>query len=76
MRIEWSPTARASTSRYMSDQDGMRAIAVAVGALAVDPDPSYAFIRGDYRRLRVGAYRIMYVVDDDIITIERVDHIL
>lgn len=75
MRIEWSPTARASTRRYLSDQAGVRAIAVAVGALAVDPSPLDAFIRGDYRRLKVGAYRIMYVVDDGIITIERVDRI-
>ena len=73
MKIEWSPEARASTRRYMHDQDGMRAIGAAVNALAVDPNPPNAFIRGDYRRLRVGAYRLMYVVEDDIITIERVD---
>ena len=73
MRIEWSPAARASARRYMDDQDGMRAIGAAVSALAADPNPPDAFIRGDYRRLRVGAYRIMYVVEDDIITIERVD---
>ena len=73
MKIEWSPAARASARRYMDDQDGIRAIGAAVSALAVDPDPPDAFIRGDYRRLRVGVYRIMYVVEDDIITIERVD---
>jgi hypothetical protein len=43
------------------------------GALALEPNPPDAFIRGDYRRLRVGVYRVMYVVEDDIITIERVD---
>ena len=57
MRIEWSPKARASARRYMDDQDGMHAIGVAVAALAVDPNPQNAFIRGDYRRLRVGPYR-------------------
>ncbi len=75
MRIEWSPMARASARRYLSDQDGMRAIGAAVSALASDPDPPGAFIRGDYRRLRVGAYRVMYVVEDDIITIQRVDRV-
>jgi mRNA interferase RelE/StbE len=60
----------------MADQGGMRAISVAVVALARDPNPPEAFIRGDYRRLRVGRYRIMYVVDDDLITIERVDRIV
>jgi ParE toxin of type II toxin-antitoxin system, parDE len=57
----------------MDDQDGMRAIGAAVSALAVDPNPPDAFIRGDYRRLRVGAYRVMYVVEDDVVTIKRVD---
>ena len=73
MKIEWSPAARASAHRYMHDQDGMRAIGAAVNALAVDLNPPSAFIRGDYRRLRVGAYRLMYVIEDNIITIERVD---
>ena len=39
------------------------------------PEPSAAFVRGSYRRLRVGAYRVMYVVDEDIVTIERVDRV-
>ena len=60
----------------MVDQAGMRAVGVAVAALADDPDPLEAFIRGDYRRLRAGRYRIMYVVEKDLITIERVDHIV
>jgi mRNA-degrading endonuclease RelE of RelBE toxin-antitoxin system len=75
MRIEWSPKARASARRYMDDQDGMRAISAAVATLAADPSPPAAFIRGDYRRLRVGPYRVKYVVDDDVITIERVDRV-
>lgn len=76
MRIEWSPAARASAGRYLDDQDGMRAIGAAISALAADPDPPDAFVRGDYRRLRIGAYRVMYVVEDDSITIERVDLVL
>ena len=39
MRIEWSPAARASARRFMEDQDAMRAIGVAVAALALDPYP-------------------------------------
>jgi hypothetical protein len=60
----------------MGDQDGMRAIDAAVSALAVDPNPPDAFIRGSYRRLRVGIYRLMYVVEEDVVTIERVDRII
>ena len=76
MKIEWSDTARASTRRYIDDQDGMHAIAAAVSALAVDPNPPDAFVRGSYRRLRVGAHRVMYVVEEDVVTIERVDRVL
>jgi mRNA-degrading endonuclease RelE of RelBE toxin-antitoxin system len=34
-----------------------------------------AFVRGGYRRLRVGAYRVMYAVEEDIITVLRVDRV-
>jgi mRNA interferase RelE/StbE len=78
VKIEWTPAAVASARRYMHDQDGMRAIGAAVAALADDPYPSppEGFHRGRYHRLRVGVYRIMYVVDEDVITIERVDQLV
>jgi mRNA-degrading endonuclease RelE of RelBE toxin-antitoxin system len=74
VRIEWTPSAVASARRFMTDQDGMRAIGAAVAALADDayPPPPAGFHRGRYHRLRVGPYRIMYVVDD-VVTVERVD---
>lgn len=75
MRIRWSPAATALARRYMRDQDGMRAIGAAVAALADDPYPPEGFHRGRYHRLRVGPYRVMYVIDGDVITIERVDHV-
>jgi mRNA-degrading endonuclease RelE of RelBE toxin-antitoxin system len=77
VRIEWTPAAVASARRYMHDQDGMRAIGAAVAALADDPcpEPPEGFHRGRYHRLRSAAYRIMYVVDEGVITIERVDQL-
>jgi mRNA-degrading endonuclease RelE of RelBE toxin-antitoxin system len=54
----------------------MREIAAAVSALADDPRPPEAFVRGDYRRLKVGPYRVMYVLEDDLITVERVDLVI
>jgi mRNA interferase RelE/StbE len=60
----------------MHDQDGIRAIVAAVDALADDPTPAHGFHRGRYHRLRVGDYRILYVIDDDLITIERVDKVI
>jgi mRNA interferase RelE/StbE len=67
--------AVTSAARFTSDQNGMRAINAAVAALAGDPEPPEAFIRGEYRRLRVGLYRVMYAVDDDVVTVERVDRV-
>jgi mRNA-degrading endonuclease RelE of RelBE toxin-antitoxin system len=71
--IRWSPEAIALARRYLHDQDGMRAIGTAVAALAGNPYPPEAFHRGRYHRLRVGRYRVMYVIDGDLITTEWVD---
>lgn len=53
----------------------MRGIGAAVAALAADPYPPEAFHRGDYHRLRVGRFRVVYVIDGDLITVERVDRL-
>jgi hypothetical protein len=44
----------------MADQAAMRAIGAAVAGLAEDPYPPETFHRGEYHRLRVGAYRDLY----------------
>lgn len=75
MRIEWSLMARASARRFMADQDGMRAIGVAVTALVGNPLPADGFHAGEYHRLRVGSYRVVYIVEGDLVTIGRVDRV-
>jgi len=67
--------ARVSARRYLADQDGMRAIGAAVAALADDPFPSEGFHAGEYHRLRVGTYRVVYVVEENLITVSRVDRV-
>jgi hypothetical protein len=59
----------------MHDQDGVRAIGAAVAGLAEDPLPAGGFHRGRYHRLRADRYRILYVIDGDVITVERVDRV-
>jgi mRNA-degrading endonuclease RelE of RelBE toxin-antitoxin system len=68
--------AVASAARFMADQDGMQAINRAVAALADEPDPPEAFIRGSYRRLRAGSYRVLYSVEGDLISVIRVDRVI
>jgi hypothetical protein len=60
----------------MADQAGMMAVNRAVEALADDPAPPDASVRGAYRRLRVGTYRVLYEVEGNLITIVRIDRVL
>jgi len=57
----------------MTDQAGMRAIGIAIAQLSENPYPPEAFRWGEVLRLRVGLYRIMYTIEDNLITILRVD---
>lgn len=59
----------------MADQAGMRAIGVAVAALAEDPVPAEGFHAGEYHRLRVGSYRVVYILEADLITVSRIDRL-
>ena len=65
MKIIWSEIAQATFVRFMADQAGMMAVNRAAEALADDPAPVGAFVRGAYRRLRVGPYRVLYEVEPD-----------
>ena len=53
----------------------MRDVNRAIAALAEDPETPDAFVRGSYRRLRVGTYRVLYEVAADVVTIVRVDKV-
>jgi hypothetical protein len=46
--------SQATTRSGLRDQDGMRAVGVAIAALAGNPYPPEGFHRGRYHRLRVG----------------------
>jgi hypothetical protein len=50
VRIIWSEIAQATFARFMADQAGMMAVNRTVKALADDPAPPGAFLRGAYRR--------------------------
>jgi hypothetical protein len=75
VRIFWSEIAQAAFVRFMTDQAGMMAVNRAVAALADDPAPPGAFVRGVSRRLRAGPYRVLYEVEGALITIVRIDRV-
>src|SRR5208283_2882279 len=75
VRIVWSEIAQATFVRFMANQAGMMTVNRAVEALADDPAPPGAFVRGAYRRLRVGPYRVLYEVEGNLITIVRIDRV-
>lgn len=70
-RIIWEPTAADQASRFLKeDPAGLAAVYEAVDALAKAPRPSNSFAYGpEMRRLRVGDYRVLYVIDDDVIRV-------
>jgi mRNA-degrading endonuclease RelE of RelBE toxin-antitoxin system len=75
VKVVWRHTALTSARRFMADQAGMRAVNQAVAALAKDPEPPGAFMRGGYHRLRVNDYRVLFEVEADVVTIVRVDKV-
>jgi mRNA-degrading endonuclease RelE of RelBE toxin-antitoxin system len=75
VRIEWSARAIITASRFLADTSGMTAVVAAVDELEAEPSPADSFRWGDMHRLRVGRYRIMYVIEGDLITIDRVDRV-
>ena len=75
MRIIWSEIAQATFVRFIADQAGMMAVNRAVEALADDPAPLRAFVRGSYRRLRVGPYRVLYEVEGSRVARQACPHL-
>ncbi|MFI1732062.1 type II toxin-antitoxin system RelE/ParE family toxin [Streptomyces acidicola] len=70
-RITWEPNATNAAVRFLKDDPtGLAAVYEAVDALAEAPRPINSTAYGpDIRRLRVGEYRVLYVIDNDAIRI-------
>jgi mRNA interferase RelE/StbE len=61
-----------SLGRYMDDPAGLAEVMDAIDALAADPRPAGAFHRGDYHRLRVGPYRVLYQITEDTVVVRHI----
>jgi mRNA interferase RelE/StbE len=70
-RVIWEPAATDQAVRFLKeDPTGLSAVYEAVDALAETPRPVNSTAYGpDVRRLRVGDYRVLYVIDDNTIRI-------
>jgi mRNA interferase RelE/StbE len=60
-----------ATAFLADDPDGLRAVLAAIDALSEHPYPDNAFPFGStgLHRLRVGRYRVLYTVTDDLISV-------
>ncbi|MBR8642061.1 type II toxin-antitoxin system RelE/ParE family toxin [Streptomyces tuirus] len=69
--IIFEPHALDSAARFLkSDPPGLAAVLDAIDKLAENPRPAGSVPYGiDIRRLRVGDYRVMYVIEDETIHI-------
>ncbi|WP_329453675.1 type II toxin-antitoxin system RelE/ParE family toxin (plasmid) [Streptomyces sp. NBC_01724] len=69
--IIWEPEATSAAVRFLKDDpQGLAALYEAVDALAENPRPANSTPYGSvYRRLRVGSYRALYVIDNAVIRI-------
>jgi mRNA interferase RelE/StbE len=75
-RVVFAEPVSLSLSKYLDDRAGLRAVLDAIDALADDPRPLSSVSWGSaFSRLRVGRYRVLYTINQDVITIERVDRV-
>jgi mRNA interferase RelE/StbE len=78
--VVWEERAISQASRFLDDPQGLREVLDAVGRLADEPRPGTSFPYGspehrpEYRRLRVGRYRVMYEITEDTISVGNIAH--
>ncbi|MFE4827332.1 type II toxin-antitoxin system RelE/ParE family toxin [Streptomyces sp. NPDC056672] len=70
--IIWEPRATNAALRHLKDDPaGLSAVYEAVDTLAAEPRPANSIPYGsdDVRRLYIDDYRVLYLIDDDVIRI-------
>ncbi|RDG32836.1 type II toxin-antitoxin system RelE family toxin [Streptomyces corynorhini] len=70
--IHWREAALKGADRFMVDDPaGLLQVFASVDLLAHEPRPDGSFAYGspDLRRIQIGLYRVIYEIDDAVITI-------
>jgi mRNA interferase RelE/StbE len=74
-RVILGEAVSLSLGRYLDDPAGLTGVLAAIDALADEPRPAGSFHRGDYHRLRVGRYRVLYEITEDVVLVRRIDRL-
>ncbi len=74
LRVEYDERAIHQAAGFLDDPQGIHAVLDAIDQLSSDPHPAGSFPYGspDLRRLRVGRYRILYEITDDMVAIRHI----
>lgn len=68
--VELEPAALNAAARFLKDDPvGLKSVLDALDALADDPRPVDSSTLGAYRRLRIGPYRALYVIEDETVCV-------
>ncbi|MER8069019.1 type II toxin-antitoxin system RelE/ParE family toxin [Streptomyces sp. NPDC094034] len=70
--IHWRDSALKAADRFMADDPvGLLQVFASLDLLAQEPRPDGSFAYGspDIRRVQVGLYRLIYEIEDAVITI-------
>jgi mRNA interferase RelE/StbE len=68
--VELEPAALNAAARFLKDDPaGLKSVFDTLDALAVDPRPVSSSTFGAYRRLRIGSYRALYMVEDETVRV-------
>jgi mRNA interferase RelE/StbE len=74
LRVDYDERAIDQAAAFLDDPQGMRAVLDAIDQLVDDPRPAGSFPYGspDLRRLRVGRYRVLYEITEDVIAVRHI----
>ena len=61
-----------SLGRYMDDPAGLAEVLDALDTLADDARPPGSFHRGEYHRLRIGRYRVLYDIAEETVLVRHI----
>ena len=74
VRVVYEERAIDQAAGFLDDREGISEVLRVVDQLADDPRPPASFAYGspDLRRLRIGRYRVLYEIKNEVIFVGRI----